>query len=323
SEMESALHLPATPTDTLTDTLGVSTLLSHLDTVTGGASLSISNGLYPSADVHLYQQYMESLTPFSASVETLPFSSDPDGSRVHINSVIEEQTSGMIPDLLPPNSVGRDTGLILTNAIHFLGEWEREFDKSLTRDRSFHASDGVSVPTPFMHDRDREILYAQGEGWTAVEMPYADSSLAFTVYMPDHTLEDSLDMTHELWKEVRGSLSPTDLGLLSLPVFRTSFALPASSVLQDMGMRRAFTGMAQFGLMSDTALGISDVYHQAVIDVSEHGTEAAAATAVVMLKLCVVEPPKPSFVADRPFIYAVTDTETGMPLFVGRYTHPE
>ncbi|GIQ87333.1 serpin family protein [Kipferlia bialata] len=317
AEMEKTLHLIEG-----TETLCIPGLMAHLESITGGASLSISNGLFPSTDTDLYPAYIDSLEGFRAAVESLDYGTDPEGCRQHINSLIGAQTQGMIPELLPPNSTPGNTKLVLTNAIHFMGVWDREFDKSLTRDHPFHVSEVESVPTPMMTDRDRETLYAEGDGWTAVEMPYADSSLAFTVYMP-HDMAQTPDMSQGLWEEVRSSLSPTTLSTLSIPKFKTAYTLDATTVLQDIGMHLAFGSGAQFGLMSDKGLQISDVFHQAVIDVSEQGTEAAAATAVVMVERCMPIGQRPSFIADRPFLYSVTDTVTGMPLFTGRYMRPE
>jgi serpin B len=207
------------------------------------------------------------------------------------------------------------------NAIYLKAPWLHPFNADATQPGAFTRLDGSTVEVPMM--RTGEWLpYAEGSGWRAVELPYLGGELAMTVIVPDDlaAFESSLDA--DAFAAIVDALSPADV-LLSIPRFSTESKLALSDALRELGMPLAFDpDLADFsGITAEDRLFIAAVVHQANIDVDEAGTEAAAATAVVMEAGSA--PPEPiTLDVDRPFLFALRDTTTGAIVFLGRITDP-
>jgi serpin B len=269
---------------------------------------------------------------YDAPLASLDFRGDADGSRRLINGWIATQTNDRIQDLLPPRSVQPDTRLVLANAVYFLGRWAHRFEPRATRPEPFWAEGGREVRAHLMRQTEH-FRYAALSGLKVLEMPYAGDELAMTVILPDARdglaeLERRLSVAElDRWL---GALSDTRVAV-TLPRFRIA---PAESVqlarlLGAMGMPTAFTAQADFSAMAsppdpDDHLFLGDAYHKAFVEVDEAGTEAAAATAVMMAPS---GPPRPApappeFRADHPFLFLIRDLRSGTILFLGRLADP-
>jgi len=216
-----------------------------------------------------------------------------------------------IKDLLPQGSVRPSTALVLTNAVYFDGDWKYQFNKEATRDALFTAVDGSQTEVSIMF-QEQQFRYAQLGNFKMLEMPYAGDDLSMVVMLPNELLDASLDAMQNQKVQVY------------LPKFTFDDSFRLAGVLSDMGMPDAFTGDADFSGMADGGnLSISDVLHKTFINVSEEGTEAAAATAVVIVTTSLAPYTPPSvFRADQPFLFALRDTYSGSLLFMGRVTQP-
>ncbi len=288
--------------------------------------LSIANAVWGQETLTWQEAFLEVLArEYGAGVQLTDFAADPEAARVAVNSWVEEETRGRIPDLIAPGMVDALTRMILVNAVYLKAPWAVPFIPEATRPAPFHLLDGSTVEVPFMA-QDEAMAYAAGEGWQAVELPYAGDALAMLVLLPDEgalaTVESGL--AGGLIDQAAGALAPTDV-VLELPKWDIETRVELSTILAALGMPTAFTDQADFtGMTTDEQLLIGFVIHQANITVDEAGTEAAAATAVgIDTTAAPAEEPEPILLTfDRPFLYALRDRETGAVLFLGRVTSP-
>ncbi len=291
--------------------------------------LAIANALWGEATFPFSETYMDILSDdFGAGLELVEFSEEPDAARDEINDWVADNTNDRIEDIVPEGAITTDTRLVLANAIWFSGAWRSAFDADRTEDSDFTLLDGDTVSVPFMR-QTQSYPYVAGEGFQAVELPYDQSGFAFTVLVPDEgefeAFEESLDATGV--DAILASLERVDVRL-QLPTFTFDYDANLADSLKALGMTDAFDGArADFSGMVDdeTAdpLAISGVLHKAFIDLNEDGTEAAAATVVVMEATSAQEEAEPvELVIDRPFIFAIRDTDSGTLLFLGRMLDP-
>ncbi|HEX4610139.1 MAG TPA: serpin family protein [Urbifossiella sp.] len=264
---------------------------------------------------------------FGGGFREADYKARPAEERARINGWVAEQTRGRIPDLLQPQHVSDRTRLVLTNAVYFDGKWTDAFPKGQTRPEPFHAPGGT-VQAPLMH-HNAHFQYAEADGLQVLQIPYRGNELAMLVVLP--AAADGLPAAEE-------KLSPGALAgwvgklarekvEVTLPKFKHTFRTEPIRHLRDMGVADALNpAKADFGRMlaakTEEPISVSDVVHQAFVDVTEEGTEAAAATAVVS-RAPGPPPPQPKvFRADRPFLYLIRDTQKGTILFLGRVTNP-
>jgi serpin B len=241
---------------------------------------------------------------------------------VTINDWVAEQTEDRIEDLIPPGVLGAATRLVLTNAIYFNAAWAQPFEASATQDEAFHLLDGGQVTVPMMHQTE-SFGYLAGDGYQAVELPYEGHELSMVILLPDEggfeAFEAGLDAA-----QVEAILQETSdrQVALALPRFEFEAQFSLADTLGAMGMPDAFSDQANFSGMTGTRdLFISAVIHKAFVAVDEEGTEAAAATAVVMVEGAM--PAEPLEVrVDRPFLFLIRDIQTGTVLFLGRVMDP-
>ena len=261
-------------------------------------------------------------------------------ARLEINAVIAEQTAGKIAGLLPPHAVDKFTRLVLANAVYLKAAWAQPFPAAATADAPFYpglasagpggtgpggTGPGGPVDVPMMH-RTARLGYRRGAGYQAVTLPYAGGLLAMAVVVPDGPLgplEETL---------AAGGVGGLLTGVtphrvsLALPRFKAAASFSLGPSLMSLGVAAAFDrDKADFsGITTAEPLAIGAAVHQALIDVDENGTEAAAATAVGMVRPTAVRQEGPPIVVtvDRPFLFAIIDAATGRPLFLGRITSP-
>jgi len=243
---------------------------------------------------------------------------------------VEEKTENKIRDLLPAGSIDSMTRLVITNAIYFKGTWVRQFDPAETTEEEFQVAPGETVRVPMMRQTDEDAIfgYAETESLQVLRMPYAHGNgteLSMLVLLPkDDNLtaaEEALDA--ETLGKIRESLIEQRVRVV-FPKFtlETTYSLPPA--LAAMGMPTAFTDAANFSGMDGTEeLFISEVVHKAFVDVNEEGTEAAAATGVVVnLASAPMEDRTPVFRADHPFVFLIVEEDSGAILFAGRIVNP-
>ena len=289
--------------------------------------LSIANAVWGQESLTWQGAFLDVLArEYGAGVRLADFVADAEAARVAVNGWVGEETSGRIPELLTPGLVNALTRLVLVNAIYLRAPWATPFEPDATRPAPFTLLDGSTVEVPFMRRGDDAMAYARGDGWQAVELPYAGGELAMLVLLPDEgalvTVEREL--ASGLVDRAASALAPGDV-VLSLPKWEVETRVELSRALAALGLITAFTDAADFtGMTLDEPLQIGFVVHQANITVDEAGTEAAAATAVGMETTAAPDPePEPILVTvDRPFLYALRDRETGALLFLGRVTSP-
>ena len=336
-EMAAALHLPDDPG---TANAGFHALTASLLGEPGGEptgpdgkkgdQLVVANALWLGKGTIFLPAFLETARgDYAAGLYDVDFRHDPEGARKTINAKIEEQTRDKIRDLIGPNVLGRDTSLVLTNAIYFKGAWVHPFAESATRaDGAFTTADGHERTVPMM-GQVNQFGYREGPTFQVVELPYAGGGRSMVVVLPKTAeglpaLEASLDAARlDDWL---GKLAPTRVAL-ELPKFRVEQAVKLGQTLQDLGMKQAFDArLADFsGMTGKRDQVISAVIHKAFVDVNEAGTEAAAATAVVMLLARAARPTAPPVVfrADHPFLFLIRDRATGSVLFLGRVADPK
>jgi len=319
------------PTDSPTMREGYSGIIAGINSGDSAYSLRTANALWAEQTYPFLPEYITIADrTYHARTTNLDFITRPDESRLTINQWVDEQTEEKIRDLLPSGSINPLTRLVITNAIYFKGTWVKQFDEKKTTVEDFRTGTGMTVQIPMMQRTDRNATYGYTEtgNLQVLQMPYESGSgkqLSMLVLLPKDgnlaTLEQSLDAT--TLSELQQNLSMKQV-MVYFPKFtmETKYSLPQT--LSAMGMPAAFTGSADFSGMDGTrSLYIDDVIHQAFVDVNEEGTEAAAATAVIIMKSSApVEEPVPLFRADHPFIFIIKDDETGLILFMGRVAHP-
>jgi serpin B len=332
SEMASTLHftLPPAQLHPAFDALDLA-LASRgqgkLGADGGPMQVNIVNTLWAEKTYAFRSDFLDTLAAnYGAGVNLLDFFNAPDPSRLAINMWVAGQTNDKIQDLLPQGSVVASTKLVLTDAVYFNAAWKSPFDANSTGDGSFTLLDGSSVTAKFMRSDFYGLPATQGTNLVAASLPYADDNLSLVVVVPDagqfSQVESSLD-ANTLGTLVAGLTS--QVVLVALPRFKVETGTSLKDVLKALGMTSAFTqGIADFSGMDGTQnLFIWEVIHKAFINVAENGTEAAAATAVVM-NGDASAPAAPQLVltADRPFLYFLRDKPTGAILFMGRVLDP-
>jgi serpin B len=268
---------------------------------------------------------------YGAPVEQVDFIKSSDPARETINRWVEEQTHDKIKDLLAPGTITPDTRIVITNAIYFKAAWASPFVKEATKNEPFFTDPSKGHPVPMMHRSKAQAGYAEVSHAKVLEMPYLshDSrrSLSLLVVLPDD--KDGLPELEADLSEKKISSWVSELRQdevdVALPRFKITAEMELVPLLQQMGMKRAFTEVADFsGITTEMPLMIAHVVHKAFVDVNEAGTEAAAATAAVMIAVgMVVRPrPPPVFRADHPFLLILRDRTNGSVLFMGRVVDP-
>ncbi|WP_201508702.1 serpin family protein [Psychrobacter alimentarius] len=271
------------------------------------------------------QAYIDTVKRYyGGQVNTLDFKNNTETSRQMINEKIAKHTNQMIPELLSKESTQPSTSAILTNAVYFKADWSSRF--WVSGDMPFHYFNGTSSDVDMMF-QNTEFRYSEDEQVQVVELPYKGIELSMLVVLPKskeplamQTLIKNLSTTQITdWTK---RLKQQDI-LLNLPKFKIDEGYPMKAVLTDMGMPSAFGNQAKFNVFADSSpIAIDDIHHQAVIDVNEIGTEAAAATGVVAVDISGSMHPPVAFKADHPFMFMIKDNKTDAILFLGQVNKP-
>jgi serpin B len=278
--------------------------------------VDIANRVWVNGGLELRDEYVQVLAKsYGAALAQLDISGDPEGARAAVNAWVADATRQKVEELFPKGTIGTDTQLVLANALYLQADWKFPFPGRETRDQEFLLPDGSRVDVPTMH-YDEYLPSGRGPGWSAVRLPYSGEQLSMTVVVPEDlpAFEQRLDVA--LLQQVEAAIKPGGIHL-SLPRFTARTHLSLVETLAAMGMPSAF-GDADFsGMTHGGGLVLGEVEHEAVVEVDEEGTEAAAASGGAMLGSH-----GPTVTVDRPFLFVIRDEPTGAVLFLGRVTDP-
>ncbi|WP_137285219.1 serpin family protein [Halorussus salinisoli] len=278
-----------------------------------------ANSVWGQEDYPFREEFLDLLDAYyGAGLNLVDFEGDSEAARERINEWVAEQTDDRIEDLLPQGSIDTMTRLVLTNAIYFSARWQYPFSEESTEPRPFTALGGSTAEVPTMH-QSVETQYARIDGHQLVELPYANAETSMVVVLPAEgefeAFEESLTVDR---LAIMLDQTTTALVDLALPKFEVESAFSLVEAMKTLGMTEAFTG-ADFGGMAEGGdLQVSDIVHQSFVSVDERGTEAAAATAVIMEES--LPPKQVEMTVDRPFLFYIRDRPTETPLFFGRVT---
>jgi serpin B len=291
-----------------------------------GNQLAIANGLWVQQGFPLQSEFEQTVHKlYQAPLTPLDFHAHADQSRQEINSWTAQHTNGRIPELFAPGSIGAATRLVLTSAIYFYGKWRSPFDPKNTGAEPFQLGGGRTVDAKFMHQK-ADFLYGETPEAQILEMKYQGTPLVFDILLPK---------TNDGLAELERSIKPDTLsawfGALrsakveaAIPKFRAESAFSLRDMLSRMGMADAFGKTADFsGIDGRRDLSVGDVVHKAFVEVSEEGTEAAAATGITVRPLAMRRQEQAIFRADHPFAFFIRDTTSGAILFEGRLLQPK
>ncbi|XP_019842014.1 serpin B4-like [Bos indicus] len=302
-------------------------LLTELKKSTDAYELSVANRLYGEKEFRFLQEYMDNVQKYYlASVESADFISAAEESRKMINSWVESQTNGRIKNLFPQNSLNSSV-LVLVNAVYFKGQWQEEFKKENTVEEKFWLNKGTSKPVQMMKQTNHfNFVSLEDVQAKILEIPYKGGELSMMVLLPDEVdglqeVEDQLTAEKLIeWT------SPQNMGNrevdLYLPRFKVEESYDLVPTLQALGMVDAFCGgVANFsGMNGSRDLAVSKVIHKSFVEVTEEGTEAAAATGVVFTRTSL--PFRERFRCDHPFLFLIKHIKTNSILFCGRVSSP-
>lgn len=323
-EMKEAFYFPE---DNLAMRSSFAQLYNLLNKQDKEYKLYTANALWAQKDYVFLNEYLNTVEKYYGGKTTnLDFVNENDKSVKTINDWIEDQTNNRIKGMIP--SLSPLTRLVLTNAIYFKGQWLHEFKKKNTNDMDFKITPDNTVTASMMYYYDDEVSfnYAETDDMQVLELPYKGEELSMLIFLPKENDITQLETSFNIKKlnEMKSKLNKEDV-IIYLPkfTFKTKYSLPET--LTSLGMKNAFVSdTADFSGMDGTKnLFISDVIHQAFVEVNEEGTEAAAATAIIMeFKSAGLKKPK-IFKADHPFIFVIQEKETGLILFMGKVAEPK
>jgi len=288
--------------------------------------LLTANALWCQAGERILPDFQQRIEiNYQGGLYPVDFRKDTEAARRTINTWVEEQTRGKILDLLKPRHIDSHTVLVLTNAIYFKALWDMPFSPKMTAPSDFHASPTDQIRVDMMNLNAR-FRYFEDGGFQALELPYKGRTLAMVVLLPranDGLAQLESSLTAPKLENWLSKLSSRKVDA-SLPKFKLTEEYDLKDPLSELGMPVAFDSTkADFsGITGTREFAISAVVHKAFVEVEEKGTEAAAATGVVMARTAVLAAPPVVFRADHPFFFLIRDTRTGSILFLGRLVRP-
>lgn len=301
-------------------------VISDMKTEAADYELRTSNLAYMSDRLTVLSEYEKILKEkYLSRAEKVDFAKSKT-IRLEINDAVEKETNSRIKDLIPKGSLNANTRMVLVNAVYFKGLWAKQFSEDSTRQQEFWVSSNESINVPMMFKKAKFGYFMHRElGATLLKMDYQGSRLSMVIVLPnerdglagveaklaDMNLSELGKNMHEIEVEV------------TIPKFKLEETLDLIETLQEMGIKDLFTeGVSNLsGMARDRALFVSKVIHKAFLEVNEQGSEAAAATGVVVQTRMLIRP-IPPFIADHPFMFLIRDQRSGLVVFVGRLLKP-
>jgi len=302
------------------ESLNLIKLLSNPDPQ---VTLWIANSIWAKKQVTFLSSFLTTnKTYYNAQIQSLDFSLSTAADT--INAWVSKNTKGKIPTIVT-KPIDSSIVMYLINAIYFYGSWSKEFDATLTKTLPFTLSDRSKIQHPLMKQERKDFLYQETNAFQGVLLPYGKNKrLSMIIMLPKTTLSTLLDqLTQSTWNSWMKSFVETE-GTVLLPKFKIEYGTSLKNTLSTLGMANAFSGSADFsGMRKQKDLFISDVIHKTYIDVNEKGTEAAAVTSVEV-GMTSAGPSKKTFLMEvnKPFFFAITDTQSGEILFMGVIKNP-
>lgn len=339
--LESLINLLEVPSDTSERKSYFRSLVAET-TVSGKPyELTTANALWSQINLGFVGDFQDTIrNDYGGSFNEVNFVDNPENAVEKINGWCNEATHGKIPTIIQNNFINKDTLLILTNAIYFLGKWKKKFDQKLTKNEDFYP---IWPPTvdghwcssiqrcsqkikrvPTMHISG-EALYGETVEFKALDLPYEGDDLSMLILLPEGSTEYIDNNLAAAYEAANNSLRYEENVNISLPRFKLETEYNLGETLKELGGKLAFSDYADFsGITKDETLKISEVIHKAFVKCDEEGTEAAAATAVGMMRCSALMMPVPPkvFKADHPFVFFIRNTKTNTILFAGRVTQP-
>ncbi len=325
-QMAKTLHFPS-PQEALPKTYAELTDQFTAIQKAGKIQLNVANSLWCQKGETFLPEFLKiGQSSYHAELRLVDFATDSAGARKEINDWVAQKTQDKIRDLLQSPQPLPGSLMVLCNAIYFKGTWRSTFDPKSTRPAPFFVHEGQSVEAPTMWQKFNFRTLTNSTASLAT-LPYVGDQLSMVIVLPNQvdglaTLEKNLTAAQLREWTTALDQAPTPETILYLPKFKLTNRLSLARDLREMGMPVAFSGGADFsGINGKRDLFIGDVVHQAYVDVNEQGTEAAAATAVTMMRSALMRNP-PVFRVDHPFLFFIRDNSTGAILFIGRVTDP-
>lgn len=311
----STLHIDDRPEDEVNSAYAsLLALLERSDDV----DLTVANSLWPHDDIEMRSDYVDRVgDAFDAEIDVVDLGDADTAER--IDGWVRRETRDLIDGISEELGLPDPQGvLVLLNAVYFKGAWTEPFDPDATRDGRFNRSDGSTVSVPMMR-RDGVVLYGRGDGFQVVRLPYGDDErFAMEIFLPDGRLDEfRFDATR--WTDAIAAVRKQRI-LLALPRFELEYATQDGALdeaLNALGMGLAYSSDSDFRRLSPSDPWLSTIVHKTYIRVDEEGTEAAAVTGGSMPTSA-----PPEVRVDRPFLFTISDTETGAILFLGTVTDP-
>lgn len=291
-----------------------------------GFQLVTANALWGQDGSDFHVDYLKAVADhYDGAFNVVDYINKPDEAVRTINAWVVEKTKEKIRDLIARDAIDEETRLILTNAIYFKGKWEEEFKKENTKKEDFSTADLSTTKVDMMHTKG-DYDYYEGDGYQVIDMPYKGEQLSMMVVLPKSAAGlGAMEVRwHEegLYSHVLEEMSSEKV-VLSLPRFKLETEFKLKPVLKALGADLAFSDHADFSAIGKEALKIAEVIHKAFVEVNEEGTEAAAATAVVMMRCTSARMSQTKiFNADHPFLFFIRDRNTNTVLFSGHVTNP-
>ncbi|KAM3592979.1 uncharacterized protein V6R79_003077 [Siganus canaliculatus] len=308
-------------------------LLSELNKPDASYSLSVANRLYGEQSYQFVEEFLGNTKKhYEAELESVDFIKNFEAARLNINNWVEAKTQGKIKDLLGQGVLDALTRLVLVNAIYFKGNWNKKFQDSNTHDADFKINKNDTKPVKMMHQKSKfPFTYIPEINSQILEMPYQGKELSMLIFLPNEMADSTTgleklekELTYENFVEwTRPDMMDEVEVQVGLPRFKMEENYDLKSVLVSMGMVDAFDMAASdfSGMSPNNDLVLSKVVHKAFVEVNEEGTEAAAATAAIMMLRCALRPAM--FIADHPFLFFIRHNPSKSILFAGRYCSPE
>lgn len=288
--------------------------------------LQLANALWPQEDFHFVPSYFDLINQFyHSAIYEVDYMGDREAIRTRINQWVLDNTNNLIDNLIKPGVLIEDTRLVLVNAIYFLSQWQIAFDEKSSRSDSFFVSKDKSKEVSFMFMKDT-LNYFENENLQLLELQYKGGDFSMVIALPakDYPLEKLIpEMDSDMFTEMLEKSDKQEVEV-HLPSFKVRAAFDLEKTMAGMGMPLAFTNQANFsGMTQENDLKIDKIIHQAYIDVNEEGTEAAASTAVVIIrKSAMVGEQATVFKANRPFLYFIKENQHNSILFMGKTGDP-
>lgn len=284
--------------------------------------LTIVNSPFGQHGLAIEPAYLDALARgFGAGLRVVDYQADPEAARALINDWVADQTEQRITELLVRQDITPATRFVLVNAIYLKAAWLTPFAAAQTQPAAFTQADGTEIHVPTM-SRSSALRYAAGDDWQAVELPYIGNELAMTIVVPADLAAFGSSLSLDRYAAIVSALESRRVSL-TLPKFGFTTRQDLATLLAELGMPLAFSPEADFsGITTAERLSIAKVIHEADIDVDEKGTEAAAATAVVMGDIGGPGGELVTLHVDRPFVFFIRDLQTGAVLFLGQVTNP-